>query len=217
MKEDDSSTKDDVVTKPAGKKDPLKLATAVESSEDITPLNSAANNRAIEEDAKVCGQPRWLMFALLGWVLLTGAIGVSLGIPLSNGGDTLSEVVNALAPSFAPTFSPTFAPNLKRRNEGEKIISAEILSFQLGPTQVEALNWLADDDPANLDFELVPPDELLERFVVALLYFSMRGESWVDSFGFRSASSVCMWNEYNDVYGVHFGVRSDPMVAKRRM
>jgi hypothetical protein len=219
MKEDDS-TKDDVVTKPAGKKDPLELASAVESSEDINPWNSAANNQAIEEAAKVCGQPRWLIFALLG-VLLTGAIGVGLGITLSNGGDAVSEVVDALAPTLAPseppTFAPTFVPTLNRRNEVEKILSAEIPSFQLGSSQIEALNWLADDDPANLDFELVPPDELLERFVVALLYFSMRGENWVDSFGFLSPSSVCWWNEYDDVFGVHFGVLCDPMVVEIRL
>jgi hypothetical protein len=195
MKEDDS-TKDNVVTKPAGKNYPLELAAALESSEDITPLNSADNNQAIEEAAKVCGQPRWLIFALLG-VLLTVAIGVGLGIPLSNGG------------GGEP---PSFAPNLNRRNEVEKILSAEIPSFQLGPSQIEALNWLAEDDPANLDFYFVPPDELLERFVMVLLYFSMGGENWDDSSGFLSAVSVCGWIgvvcEFDD------GVLRDPMVVE---
>jgi hypothetical protein len=49
MKEDQTKD-DDVVTKPAaGKSDPLELASGVESSEDVTPLHSAAkNNQAIE-------------------------------------------------------------------------------------------------------------------------------------------------------------------------
>jgi hypothetical protein len=80
-----------------------------------------------------------------------------------------------------------------RRNEVENIISSEIPSFQLGPFQIEALNWLAFDDPASLDFDLVTPTELLDRFVMALLYFSTGGENWADSSMLLSASSLCSW------------------------
>jgi hypothetical protein len=62
-----------------------------------------------------------------------------------------------------------------------------------GTLQYQTLNWLAYDDPRNLDFDLVPPGVLLDRFLMALLYFSMAGETWDNSFGFLSASSVCFW------------------------
>jgi hypothetical protein len=62
-----------------------------------------------------------------------------------------------------------------------------------GTPQYQALNWLAYEDPADLDFMLVPPDELLQRFIIALLYFSTAGETWDDSEAFLSASSVCSW------------------------
>jgi hypothetical protein len=107
------------------------------------------------------------------------------------------------------TFAPSPAPTSDRRNEVEEIISSDIPSFQLGPFQIEALNWLADDDPAKLDFELVTPTELLERFVMALLYFSTGGENWTSSSGsdlsgFFSAMSVCSWD----------GVGCDPTVVE---
>jgi hypothetical protein len=34
----------------------------------------------------------------------------------------------------------------------------------------------------------------LERFVVALLYFSTKGETWDDSSKFLSAMSICGWS-----------------------
>jgi hypothetical protein len=154
----------------------MPIAAVVVLGEVVLPDHEPENNEAMPEaqiadTAKICGRSRWLIFTLLG-VLLTGAIVTSLVVALGNG---------------------------DRRAEIEKKISTEIPSFQLGPFQIEALNWLAYDDPANLDFEHdLHPDELLERFVMALLYFSMGGENWHDSFGFLSGFPVCMWNEYAD-------------------
>jgi hypothetical protein len=48
-----------------------------------------------------------------------------------------------------------------------------------GTLQYQALNWLAYDEPANLNFELVSSDELWERFIMAFLYFSRRGQELV--------------------------------------
>jgi hypothetical protein len=159
--------------------------------ETILPIAAVLpdDNRTIAEaqivvTAKVCGQPRWLIFALMG-VLVTGAIGVGLGVALSNG----VPVVDTLPPTLAPSNSPSS----DRRNEVEKIIRTEIPSLQLGPSQIEALNWLAFDDPANLDFELLRPVVLLERFVMALLYFSTAGETWKTSSGYLTASPLCSW------------------------
>jgi hypothetical protein len=73
-----------------------------------------------------------------------------------------------------------------------------------GTQQYQALTWLVYDDPANLDFELVSLDDLLERFVMALLYFSTGGEDWADSSEFVSAMPVCSWN----------GVSCDPTVVE---
>jgi hypothetical protein len=78
--------------------------------------------------------------------------------------------------------------------------------------QYQALNWLAYGDPANLDFALVPPGALLERFLMALLYFSTAGDNWDDPVGFLSASSVCGWNAAIDCDVAV--VESHPVVAR---
>jgi hypothetical protein len=185
----------------------MPIAAEVVLGENTEPISEAQ----IVDTAKVCGQPRRLMFALLLVVLVAGVIGVGLGVGLSS--------------DSPPTVAPTAAgdndgddPSLSvRRIELEKKISGEIPSFQLGPTQRDALNWLADDDQAYLDFELVSTDELLERFIMALLYFSMGGENWYDSFGFLLGSPVCMWmNEYEDGT-FDGGVRCDPMVVEMKL
>jgi hypothetical protein len=75
--------------------------------------------------------------------------------------------------------------------------------YSPGTPQFQALTWLVYDDPANLNFQLLPSkeDELLERYVIALLYFSTGGDNWDDSSEFLSAFSVCSWN----------GVECDPL------
>jgi hypothetical protein len=85
-----------------------------------------------------------------------------------------------------------------------------------GTLQYQTLNWLVYDDPGNLDsdFDLVPPGVLLERFLMALLYFSTAGETWDNSFGFLSASSVCSWKGIDCDVAV---VESHPVVVRISM
>jgi hypothetical protein len=176
----------------------IPIAAEVVLGEVVLPDHESESNEAISEaqivktaeTAKLCGQPRWLIFAMLG-VLVSVAIGAGLAIALSID-DTLAQS-DSPSPTSTPTSALTSAPTPDRRNEVEKIISAEIPSFQLGPSQEEALNWLAHHDPANLDFERVSPDEVLERFVIALLYFSTGSENLYDPAAVLLRSSVCDW------------------------
>ena len=63
--------------------------------------------------------------------------------------------------------------------------------------QFEALNWLANEDTFGIphvesnsrDLE----DSLIERYVVALLYFSTDGSNWTSSYNFLTNTSVCEW------------------------
>jgi hypothetical protein len=164
------------------------------AAEFVRPDNKEIEEAQIVETADtatLCGQPRWLIFALLG-VLVTIAIGAGLGVVLSNGGD----VVDRLAPSDAPTPSD-------RRNKVEEIISAQIPSFQLGPSQIKALNWLANEDPAMLDFETTPFGTILERYAIVTLYYSLNGPLWMLQLRL-SEESVCSWG----------GNTCDPMVTQ---
>jgi hypothetical protein len=66
-----------------------------------------------------------------------------------------------------------------------------------GTREYEALNWLANSDPANLPMH-TDKRILVERYTLALLYFSTGGASWMNQCNFLSADTVCNWNDRND-------------------
>mmetsp|Transcript_111128 Transcript_111128/g.166419 ORF Transcript_111128/g.166419 Transcript_111128/m.166419 type:complete len:641 (-) Transcript_111128:237-2159(-) len=60
--------------------------------------------------------------------------------------------------------------------------------------QSKTLEWLLSDDDVLSKLSEFNYDNLLERYLVALLHFSMRGETWDEQHNFLSASHVCEWN-----------------------
>ena len=60
--------------------------------------------------------------------------------------------------------------------------------------QFRALDWLANEDTAVLDLDSTPPVILVERYVLAVLYFTLRAEIGLNVLNFLSASSVCEWS-----------------------
>jgi hypothetical protein len=59
--------------------------------------------------------------------------------------------------------------------------------------QYQSLNWLAYDDPANLDPETDPGRDILERFILAAFFFATDGGNWTNQFNFLQNRSVCEW------------------------
>ena len=63
--------------------------------------------------------------------------------------------------------------------------------------QFEALNWLSNEDTFGIPLvgsnSLDLEDSLVERYVVALLYFSTDGTNWTSSYDFLTNTSVCEW------------------------
>ena len=66
--------------------------------------------------------------------------------------------------------------------------------------QYHAALWLAEDDPQKL---AVPTDTkrhdtegylFVARYVMALNYYAMGGEGWVDQLNFLSGEDICEWN-----------------------
>lgn len=56
--------------------------------------------------------------------------------------------------------------------------------------QSRTLEWLADEDPRQLD-----PDEfeILERYILALLFISTGGKQWSHKANWMSAAHICEW------------------------
>jgi hypothetical protein len=57
-----------------------------------------------------------------------------------------------------------------------------------------ALEWLGNQDPANLTIGDTPKNVWENRYFGALLWFSFGGETWIDQFDFLSVLDVCEWN-----------------------
>ena len=60
-------------------------------------------------------------------------------------------------------------------------------------SQYMTLEWLASEDTLGITLDATNQDLLLERYIVALLYFSMGGIDWKFDYNFLSNSSVCEW------------------------
>jgi hypothetical protein len=74
-----------------------------------------------------------------------------------------------------------------------EVSDAEALQVVSSP-QFRALRWLANEDTALLDLDSSPTVILVERYVLAMLYFATSGEGWGGQRNFLSATSVCEWN-----------------------
>jgi hypothetical protein len=60
--------------------------------------------------------------------------------------------------------------------------------------QHRALSWLANVDPAELNFEDTDLDKLLQRYVLTVIYYATDGENWEYQYNFLSGDDVCQWN-----------------------
>jgi hypothetical protein len=71
-----------------------------------------------------------------------------------------------------------------------------------GTPEEGAMEWLANKDPLQLDFEKTSLDELVQRYVLATLYFATNGESWSQQYNFLSTDHVCLWHTFEQDAGV---------------
>lgn len=79
-------------------------------------------------------------------------------------------------------------------------ISGETLNDQNSP-QYKALNWIANEDPASMSVGSTPIETISTRYVAAVLYYALGGETWLQQLSFLSQGDICTWNE-NGVSGI---------------
>jgi hypothetical protein len=116
------------------------------------------------------------------------AILVPLGLGLLFIG---AGVIRHVVPSPAPT---TLGDRLLEELISLNAISDHELSLLNDRTsaQSRALSWLRDDDIATSQNR--SPLDLLQRYVLAVLYFATSGGDWQLSDTFLSSNDVCLWN-----------------------
>jgi hypothetical protein len=102
------------------------------------------------------------------------------------------------APTRAPTKAPTAAPTVCSREcqlrdilLRNKVLGAETLQDDSSP-QSQALHWLANDDDA-LDLKSTSDEILVERYVLAVLFYATDMEGGSNVLNFLKAAPVCEW------------------------
>jgi hypothetical protein len=140
-------------------------------------------------------------------VALLLAVGVILGvaIPLTSNNDD-NEDSQTMEPATTPTQSPaptqSLAPTactsldclveLLLQND---VSDAEALQDESSP-QYLALRWLAQNDTMVLDLDTrTSLVNLVQRYVLAVLYFATSSNGGLNVLNFLTASSVCQWND----------------------
>jgi hypothetical protein len=145
---------------------------------------------------------RFLIGAALALLLVVGVIlGVTIPLTTNNNNNKDSPSIDSVvtptqsqSPSQSP--APTACTSLDCLTEillQNEVSDAEALQDDSSP-QFLALRWLANNDTMVLDQDSTRPVILVERYVLALLYFATSAEGVLDGLNFLSASSVCDWN-----------------------
>lgn len=148
-------------------------------------------------------------------VLLSLIIGLAVGIPKSN--------------KSASSTSLSFVPRKATRAQLVEYfvvhgVSPRFALEQSTSPQGMAVEWLAGRDGQNLavpegDLSSSEGYALLERYVLAILYYSTNGPQWRSRTGFLSDNDVCTWAglRYNGRNFFDFGVVCLGQTSERTM
>jgi hypothetical protein len=150
--------------------------------------------------------PIFLALCFLGLIIIIVVV-VSSGdkpVPIPVPVPVISfQPTTSIAPSVAPSISP--APTMPRFSKLTRLfenIITDVDELDEKTPQYMAFNWLVNQDPAQIDFDTVPFSVLLERYVMAVFYFSAAGPQWTEQLNFLSGKSICSWR-----FGGFFAVR----------
>jgi hypothetical protein len=129
-----------------------------------------------------------------GTLLIIIAVGVGVALAIGGGDDGEGSPKRT---ENAPTLAPTSATETERRVSFRKFLIAQAISTEEQLTdaftpQYKALTWLSDEDTISQ-----PTDEVAvtRRYVMAVFYYSMNGENWVEEFSWLDPRrDVCDWD-----------------------
>ena len=167
----------------------VPVATAVDEDRIL----QQAHYQVIQEAAhaeEVVMERRRLYVSLC--IVALGAIGLAVGLGIG-----LSRRQNNWSANPAvelPTDSPTITRRELLRQVLERVSGADMLADEESP-RFQALNWLANEDPAILPTDS-DKQKIVERYIVALVYFNNNGSSWEEQTNWLSRFPVCEWHRY---------------------
>jgi hypothetical protein len=127
---------------------------------------------------EVNGRKKKCILLALAVLVIAGAIGAGVGIALSKPPDEPTEPPDPLG-AFRSVLGS---------------VSEEGLDDPNSP-QFKALNWIANEDPANTTVGINTDETIKQRYVAALLYFALGGENWINKYNFLTGLPICSWNQ----------------------
>jgi hypothetical protein len=133
------------------------------------------------EDIETGGKRRKKICILLVVVSLVIAGAIGAGIALSKDEE-----------------SPT--PQLTSFRNALYSVSGKRLDDENSP-QYQALQWIANDDPAKTSVGVNDTEIIKQRYVAAVLYFALGGKGWKKQYKFLSEADICSWNQ-NELSGI---------------
>ena len=180
-----------------------------------TPKSSSSSKRD-EGESSTCRRN----VALAGTVLLAIlAIAIGVAIPLSTRNANSDGTNNNRPPTSQPTASSVPPPPWTDREmrimtmlEGPysstSIDSTDLEAYFLSDPsspQSLALDWIANVDPmaVSLDKEA----KIIQRYALAVLYYSTRGDGWDLQHNFLTGKDECDWGTYDESAEATLGVR----------
>ena len=111
------------------------------------------------------------------------------------------------SPSASASASPSESPSLSRRTRLSNLFVSYNVSIEdletLSSPQYFALDWMADEDSTDLQDDL-SDDELVERFVLVVIYYATGGATWGNNRTnfLNSTRSTCSWKDDGSGRGV---------------
>ena len=111
--------------------------------------------------------------------------------------DGANCVAQAASPTLAPALANVPAADLDARftfwvGQLEGQTSADFTDTD--SAQYMAANWLARQDGLRIDFTLIPIEDILPRYALAVLYFATNGPEWTHQQNFLSGVPICEWH-----------------------
>jgi hypothetical protein len=140
--------------------------------------------------------PKSVILIIVGVCLVLVAIGSAIG--LKNRKERPTEKSESVVDESAPTSPPTLVSDIElARNFFTPLSGNEALWDESSP-QYKALWWIVHEDPAKLMMKIQDENQsssnmVVERYVMALFYFSTDGPNWFEQGNFLGNTSICAW------------------------
>jgi hypothetical protein len=151
---------------------------------------------------------RYMTYSILGLLVVAAAIVIPIGVVFGKSEPVAPREPTAM-PSAAPSGMPSAAPSTSRFLDTlvwASIISGDALLNQSSP-QYLAADWVANND--TLAVTPVGSPQFLQRYVLAVFYFSTGGDKWEECSRFDTCNDDLSWLKGNQTECQWHGIRCD--------